>query len=106
MSDPRKKEFAAAECDHSHDICDDCLLIYFPFKLFEEALEEIKEKATISRKDYELMLHGYTQAKNNIVRLHFHIIRCVAQQRAWADAMEGSILFIIKLCLFRPLYGM
>ena len=51
---------------------------------------EIKELARISRKDYELMLHTYTQAKNNIVRLHFHIIRCVAQQRAWTDAMEGS----------------
>lgn len=58
--------------------------------MYEEALMEIKQIARISRKDYELMLHTYTQAKNNIVRLHFHIIRCVAQQRAWTDAMEGS----------------
>ena len=72
-------------------------MIYYPFKLYEEALQEVKEKATISRKDYELMLHTYTQAKSNIVRLHFHLIRCVAQQRAWTDAMEGSKLFSTTL---------
>ena len=56
MSDNnKKKEFAEAACDHHHDICDDCLLIYFPFKLMEEELEEIKAKARISRKDFELM---------------------------------------------------
>ena len=94
LSDPKMKEFAGDECDHDHDISDDCLLIHYIFKLCEEELEEIQGNVTVSAKDFQLMEHCYGTAKQNIIRWHFHIIRCINQQLAWQNAMEGSKKYI------------
>ena len=41
------------------------------------------------------MAHTYSQAKGDIIRLHFHLIRCIAQQTAWVHSLEGSKQYII-----------
>ena len=69
-------------------------MVYYPFRLCEEALREVKNDPKVGKKEYALLMHQFEEAKNNVIRWHHHVIRSNCQQEAWIDAKKGCGYFL------------